>query len=206
MGIGPKLIVNSSILGSILLSLLLYKVTSGDSYLPIPPVEGPEISIQEQSMIEPVAPDNPELSTTDAQCLISEQYPAQISQWCELITVYANKRNLSPDLIAAIILQESGGNPEAYSKSGAVGLMQVMPSDGLAADFMCANGPCFKNRPTTDELWNPEFNISYGTKILAGLLNRHGDIREALKAYGPVNVGYYYADKILGLYQQYRAQ
>jgi len=44
-------------------------------------------------------------------------------------------------LIAAVILQESGGDPSAYSSSGAVGLMQVMPRDGIAAEFMCVNGP-----------------------------------------------------------------
>ncbi len=39
--------------------------------------------------------------------------------------------------------------------------------------------------------------------MLAGLLNRHGSLREALKAYGPKDVGYYYADKVLGHYQRY---
>ena len=107
-------------------------------------------------------------------------------------------------LSAAVIWQESGGDPAAYSHSGAVGLMQVMPRDGIAAAFMCPNGPCFANRPAITELEDPEFNISYGVGMLAGLYQRYGDLRQALKAYGPMDVGYSYADTVLGLYQQYR--
>ena len=106
-------------------------------------------------------------------------------------------------MIAALIWQESGGNPVAYSSSGAVGLMQVMPRDGLAANFICANGPCFASRPTIEELQDPKFNVKYGTAMLAGLLERSGSLRDALKSYGPMDVGYYYADKVLAIYQKY---
>ena len=133
-------------------------------------------------------------------CEISQKYPHKVLRWCDLISVYAHERDLPPDLVAALILQESGGNPKAYSGSGAVGLMQIMPRDGLAAAFICANGSCFHDRPPQAKLVDPEFNIKYGTKMLARLLRTHGDMREALKAYGPMDVGYYYADKVLALY------
>jgi hypothetical protein len=139
----------------------------------------------------------------DGNCVVSSKFPPAILQWCELITRYAKKRGLPPDLVAALIWQESGGDPLAYSGSGAVGLMQVMPRDGLAASFTCAGGPCFSGRPTIRELQDPEYNIAYGTKLFAGLLGRHGDIREALKYYGPRDVGYYYADKVFGLFCRY---
>ncbi len=138
------------------------------------------------------------------ECSISPRYPDKVRRWCALIEQYAAENGLDPNLIAAVILQESGGNPEAYSKSGAVGLMQVMPRDGLAANFMCKNGPCFASRPSMDELFDPEFNIAYGTRMLAGLIKRTGDVREALRAYGPINVGYYYADLVLKIYETYR--
>ncbi|OGG08719.1 hypothetical protein A2154_01290 [Candidatus Gottesmanbacteria bacterium RBG_16_43_7] len=139
------------------------------------------------------------------------KYPDKVQKWGKLINHYANKHNLPPALIAALIWQESGGNPTAYSRSGAVGLMQVMPRDGIAAQFMCQNGPCFADRPSIQELQDPEFNISYGTKMLAGLFQRYKNrglpddeaLREALKSYGPMNVGYYYADKVLALWTQY---
>jgi soluble lytic murein transglycosylase-like protein len=144
---------------------------------------------------------DPEAADHEA-CELSTSFPESILQWCELITRYANHHDLSPDLIAALIWQESGGSPSAYSSSGAVGLMQVMPRDGLAANFMCANGPCFANRPAIHELQDPEFNIQYGTRMLAGLFARYQDLREALKSYGPHDVGYAYADTVLSIYSQ----
>lgn len=152
-------------------------------------------------------PEEHQLVAQDSQagtgCQVSEQFPNKILKWCELITQYANQHNLEPDLIAALILQESGGNAQAYSHSGAVGLMQVMPRDGLAAEFICANGPCFKNRPTIKQLKDPEFNVSYGTRMLAGLVKRSGSLREALKSYGPMDVGYSYSETVLALYRRY---
>lgn len=98
------------------------------------------------------------------------------------------------------MLQESGGQPDVISASGAVGLMQVMPKDGIAAGFMCVNGPCFASRPSTQELLDPAFNIDYGVKMLAGLLEKYGNERDALKAYGPLYEDpereYEYADKV----------
>lgn len=137
-------------------------------------------------------------------CSLSPGYPASIQQWCGVIEQYAGEHGVEPGLIAAVMLQESGGNPNAYSKSGAVGLMQVMPRDGLAASFMCVNGPCFASRPSMDELFDPEFNVAYGVRMLAGLIQRHGSVREALRAYGPMNMGYQYADIVLNIQERYR--
>ena len=139
----------------------------------------------------------------DYECQVSTLYPNKVRRWCSLISEYSDRRGLPPDLVAAVILQESGGDPEAFSHSGAVGLMQVMPRDGLASTFMCANGPCFANRPSKGELRDPEFNVSYGTRMLASLVRKHGSLREALKSYGPMDGGYSYADKVLGIYQQH---
>jgi soluble lytic murein transglycosylase-like protein len=116
-------------------------------------------------------------------CAVSGPFPPAVRQWCGLITYYAGQRGLHPDLVAALIWQESGGKSLAYSKNGAVGLMQIMPRDGISATFTCANGPCFADRPSTSELQDPEFNIKYGTRMLAGLVSRHGNLRDALKSY-----------------------
>jgi len=140
----------------------------------------------------------------DSDCSVSSSFPDSIRQWCGLISQYANDHGLDPDLVAAVIVQESGGNPDAYSHSGAVGLMQVMPRDGLAAGFMCVNGPCFGSRPSMSELYDPEFNVSYGTSMLSGLVAKRGSVRDGLMAYGPANVGYYYADKVLAIYDSNR--
>lgn len=149
--------------------------------------------------------DNQPATIQDAseECDVSDSFPEEVRQWCGLITRYAKEHEISPDLIAAVIWLESGGNPTAYSRSGAVGLMQVMPRDGLASSFQCANGPCFASRPTREELEDPEYNIEYGTGMLAGLYGRFESWRDALKSYGPMNVGYSYADKILSLYERF---
>src|SRR4030042_807858 len=86
----------------------------------------------------------------------------------------------------------------------AVGLMQVMPRDGIAAAFECINGPCFASRPTIEELQDPSFNIEYGSQMLAGLIGRLGNMREALKSYGPMDVDYRYADTVLAIFENYR--
>lgn len=152
---------------------------------------------------EQVSASEPEEISAD-DCTLSNRYPEKIQQWCAYIQHTAAEHQLDPNLIAAVMLQESGGNPDAYSRSGAVGLMQIMPRDGKAADFMCINGPCFANRPSMQELFDPQFNIQYGVRMLAGLIQRKGDIREALKSYGPMDAGYSYADKVLAIYQNYR--
>ncbi len=121
--------------------------------------------------------------------------------YCDLIMRASEKYILNPHLLAALIWWESGGDPLAYSTAGAVGLMQVMPKDGLAAKSMCKNGPCFSNRPTIEELEVPKFNIDYGSGYLAYRIKNEGSLRDGLKGYGPRNVDYYYADIILKLYE-----
>lgn len=213
-----------ALLGSLFVSILAFTVTAGftsppgswldvsgrqsqaqmNIYLPTIAQTSP-VSLDQLSKIEPTQ----QLSTqnnveTGLECLVSYRYPDKIKQWCLLISQYSKQYDLDPDLIAALIWQESGGNPGAYSHSGAVGLMQVMPRDGIASSFMCKNGPCFTNRPTISELEDPEFNINYGTRMLANLRSHYGNLRDGLKYYGPMDVGYSYADKVLSIYNNYK--
>lgn len=175
--------------------------SSADIYTPKKEGSSAEPRVNKDGIpvVDPVFLDAP-AQTSRSGCSIHPGYGSTILQWCELIETYSLDNNLDPALIAALITQESNGDANAYSHSGAVGLMQVMPKDGLAESFMCPAGPCFADRPTIAELSDPEFNISYGTKMLAGLIQRYGSIREALKYYGPKDVGYYYADIVLGIF------
>ena len=213
MTIGSRLVIQGTIFGCILLAGFLYFLTAGVSYpqlaLAASPNQPAPASTQAAPMQDLAA--KPEASGDGAgelpvkgQCEISDRFPESVQRWCDLITYYAKLSGLSPDLVAALIWQESGGNPLAYSKSGAVGLMQVMPNDGLAASFMCQNGPCFSGRPSIEKLQDPEFNIDYGTRMLAELTAKHGNLRDALKSYGPVNMGYYYADQVLAIFENYK--
>ena len=76
-----------------------------------------------------------ETHSSNATCKFQERYPTKILPWCSLIETAADKYGMDALLIAAVMLQESGGQPEVMSGSGAVGLMQVMPRDGIAATF-----------------------------------------------------------------------
>lgn len=222
MGTAQQFVFPGAIFGSLVLAVFAFLVTAGAN-LPVnmsspSPLElnasksvASSSTVQKNDQsdggnIETVNPGKgtKEEKVVQGNCGLSKKYPEKILQWCDFITKYAQKTNLDADLIAALIWQESGGNPVAYSASGAVGLMQVMPSDGIAASFMCKNGPCFADRPTIGELQDPQFNIKYGTSMLAGLVAKYGNIKEALRYYGPRDVGYYYADKVLGIYQNYR--
>ena len=212
MGSLRNYVVLGALIGSILLASFANKVTASVAFPSIDATTIEKSESEDGTQVQP-STDVQEKSkkkkkekkaVEDSKCKLSSDYPESIDQWCSQITYYSEQKNLDPDLIAAVMLQESGGNPTAYSTSGAVGLMQVMPRDGIASSFQGVNGPCFANRPSSRELQNPEFNVKYGTGMLAGLVSRHGDVREALRAYGPMDVGYYYADKVLGIYQAYK--
>lgn len=140
----------------------------------------------------------------EPECRLGIGFPESIERWCALVQRYAGENGLDPALVASVMLQESGGNDQAYSSSGAVGLLQVMPRDGIAASFYCGGNPCFINRPSMDELFDPEFNIAYGTRMLANLISKKGSIRDGLFAYGPMDMGFAYADKVLAIYDNHR--
>ena len=84
---------------------------------------------------------------------------------------------VAPNLIHAVIRQESGGYPCAVSEKGAMGLMQLMPD---TADEMGAVEP-----------FDVGQNIAAGTRLLAELMQRYkGDLNRVLGAYnaGPAAV------------------
>lgn len=86
------------------------------------------------------------------------------------------------DIIDAIIQQESGGNPRSLNRrTGAMGLMQVMPDT--------ARSPGFGVKPLADP-WNPTENRRFGSEYFNAMSKRYsGDRDAALAAYnwGPGN-------------------
>lgn len=77
--------------------------------------------------------------------------------------------NVDPNLIYAVIKQESKFNKEATSKTGAKGLMQIM--DSTASDMARNIHGIDKN---TYNLYDPYTNIFIGTKYLS-YLTKHFD-------------------------------
>jgi soluble lytic murein transglycosylase len=86
----------------------------------------------------------------------------------DLIRENAERNALDPYLVMGLILQESYYNPEARSRVGATGLMQIMPPTGkeIAQRLRIPFGD--------KRLENPEVNIRLGTYYLKGLINRFG--------------------------------
>lgn len=94
-----------------------------------------------------------------------------------IVSEKANKYNLDPSLVHAVIKAESNGNPYAVSRKGAMGLMQLMPS---TARDLSVNNP-----------FDPADNIDGGVRYLRYLIDKfNGDLTLALAAYnaGPKTV------------------
>jgi soluble lytic murein transglycosylase len=93
---------------------------------------------------------------------------------------------VDPYLVAAIIREESQYDPRAVSRSGALGLMQLLPTTAQA--MARRQGLPDVSR---EDLFDHETNIRFGTGYLAQMLQRFdGNVLYAVAAYnaGPVAV------------------
>jgi soluble lytic murein transglycosylase-like protein len=99
----------------------------------------------------------------------------------EMLAHAGDAHNIDADLLASVVRAESGGQVKAVSRTGAKGLMQLMP--GTASDMGVADA------------FRPEQNIAGGTAYLDALLTRyHDNVALALAAYnaGPGAVDRYH--------------
>lgn len=91
----------------------------------------------------------------------------------------ANRHELDPLILLAIIAQESSTNPRAVGRRGEIGLMQLKPS---TARWVAARERW--KQPKKADLFDPVTNIRLGTAYLAYLNHRFpGHRRGFLQAY-----------------------
>ena len=134
--------------------------------------------------------ENPQISLDRAlqdaaalQSNISTSKTATKSQVLNVINQVSKKYDVDEKLVQALIKQESGFNPKAKSKAGAMGLMQLMPSTA-------------KNLGVKDP-YNMVQNVEGGVKYLKSMLNKYnGNVILALAAY---NAGPNAVDKYSGV-------
>ena len=123
-----------------------------------------------------------------------------------IIIEAANRYQVDPAIVKAIIMAESSYNPKAISKKGAKGLMQLMPK--TAAEL------------GVKDSFNPVYNINGGVRYYKKMLNQfNGDVELALAAYNagsrkvkkyqgipPFKATRYYIKKVFKYYQYYKKQ
>ena len=106
--------------------------------------------------------------TTNSSTGISPIFSKEIQYWAKDIVRWADASSLDPNLIAVVMQIESCGDPRAISRSGAMGLFQVMPF----------------HFHITDNPFNPDTNALRGLDYLSRSLNAAGgNVRLAMAGY-----------------------
>jgi len=88
----------------------------------------------------------------------------------QIIEEVATRQGADQYLIKAVMRQESGFDPFAYSARDAIGLMQV--TEGAGWDWARATG---RRDFSRDMLWDPRINVEAGTWYLQRALQRWAD-------------------------------
>jgi soluble lytic murein transglycosylase-like protein len=119
-------------------------------------------------------------SKTASPITARESAPTQV-EIREMLAHSGAAHDIDTDLLASVVKAESGGQVRAVSRTGARGLMQLMP--GTASQM------------GVQDAFRPDQNIAGGTAYLDALLTRYRDnIALALAAYnaGPAAVDRYH--------------
>jgi soluble lytic murein transglycosylase len=130
--------------------------------------------------------------------------PVNINKYDRIINEAARRHGVDFSLLKAIIQAESSFNPQAVSKKGARGLMQIMPQNYQALNIK--------------DPFDPHQNIMGGTRYFRTLYDRYdGKLALTLSAYnaGPTVVDRYqrippipeterYVEKVMRFYRHYK--
>lgn len=107
--------------------------------------------------------------------LFMKYNPKQAVEFTQIVREAGEKYKIDPNIIAAIIVRESGVRPTVISKGGDYGLMQVR-----------YKVHCDKVK-NANELLEPRINIFIGTQIFAQYFAQKKTLRGALLRYSGGN-------------------
>jgi soluble lytic murein transglycosylase-like protein len=140
-----------------------------------------EVAADSVIRVETVA-DVPVPVTTEKNAGSLTNSPAPTKEEMHEMLAHAGAaHHIDEDLLASVVRAESGGQVRAVSRTGAKGLMQLMPGTATALGV--------------DDAFKPDQNIAGGTAYLDSLLTRyHDNVALALAAYnaGPGAVDKYH--------------
>ena len=158
-----------------------------------------QMIIMRQDLQEKIEIVNMMISKYEAKAQFIADYLPMVNAFTEseiiakriLAAVYENSMqyDLAPELILSVIKVESEFNPDAYSKAGAIGLMQIMPVTGIYVGRSLGLWI-----DSEDDMYDIEKNIQIGTVFLKECIERLGENR---------GLGYYYAGRNTKYYHLY---
>jgi soluble lytic murein transglycosylase-like protein len=148
-------------------------------------------------------PPAPPVAAPTTSPTVTQAFAASVP-YIDHVREAAKLYSLPIELVAAVMRIESGGNPNAVSIAGAMGLMQLMP--GTADDM------------GVDDPYDPRKNLFGGARYLRILINMYdGSVAKALAAYhaGSATVEKYggippypdtrkYITEVIKLYHRYQ--
>lgn len=158
------------------------------------------------------------VSDTAADPGIPDALMQKVNFHDDQISIYSDKYQVPPELIKAVMTQESGGDPDAVSECGSAGLMQFTYNTAKGDEFKGIFGndltscDCVQNKrcvcdvqapvcdKANDARFDPGKSIEAGAAYLSNLLRQNkGNIPLALVAYnaGPA-VSQHISDNING--------
>jgi hypothetical protein len=177
----------------------LYPSSGDNNYIELAPSDiagvefttDPDPSSLAAADLPPTADSEPAAGMAGAMPTLAGQAPLSPADLHEILAKAGGEHNLDVDLLASLVKAESGGNARAVSRTGARGLMQLMP--GTASQLGVTNS------------FEPRDNVRGGSTYLDALLVRyHENLALALAAY---NAGPGAVDKYRGIppYSETRA-
>ncbi len=131
------------------------------------------------------------LFDSDAKWRVADLLKLNFPQeFIELLKAECARYNLDPWLALSLMRQESAFNPQALSRSNAVGLMQMIPP--TAEEVKAELG---SKAEVPQGLYDPQTNVKFCTYYLAKLLKKYeGNVAMSLAAYnaGPTRISAFF--------------